>query len=88
MNGVSSRCTYRWALDRITKLYDGCVERLRRWLTEQAPRPWSANTAPNPKSDLLLFRALAQSSQPHILTVKYPRLYDVRLAGSSRIIRI
>jgi hypothetical protein len=30
VNGVPSCCTYRWALDSISKLYAGCVERLRR----------------------------------------------------------
>jgi len=30
VTGISSCCAYRWALDRISKLYDGCIERLRR----------------------------------------------------------
>ena len=60
---VTLRVAGRWTASEIARWLYRAVR--MRGLTKQAPSPWSVDTAPNPESGAVIFRALVRSAQPH-----------------------
>jgi hypothetical protein len=50
------RIAVRWTVSRSGTMAVSSAE--TRWLTKQVPSPFSLTTAPNPESDVVIFRAL------------------------------